>query len=152
MEKKAPTRSRLSLEDLLTMLKLEEAEVATVGYRPYPRAPQLRVEPFRDSITCLAFAREELEPCDNCWLMDFIPSNYHDKALPCHQIPLNEKGETVATIEATGDYERLEKAVLAWLRGRIATLEQELKESRQKDTSLPRTAESGRAITQTHRG
>ena len=122
-------RSREKLEELLVMLKLEEAIVAAVGY--------VRNQPFRDSITCLDFGRESLEPCDQCWLMGFVPREHHPNALPCHQISLNQDGETVASLVAAGDRERLKQAIIAWLRGAIANVEQELKQWEEKNARHP---------------
>jgi hypothetical protein len=58
--------------------------------------------------------------------MEFVPEDYHDKALPCHQIPMNQEGETVVSLKSEGDIPRLEQTVLSWLRKKIAQLEQEL--------------------------
>ncbi len=110
------------------MLKLEESLVAEGGYHPTARRPQLQF--FRDSITCLTFGHEELEPCDQGWLMNFVPPDANPNVIPCHQIALNQNGDTVASLEAAGDRERLEQAILAWLRSAIAKLEEELKQSR----------------------
>ena len=117
--------SREKLEELLVMLKLEEAVVVAVGY--------VRNQPFRDSITCVDFGRESLQPCDGCWLMSFVPREYHQNALPCHQISLNQNGETVAGLASTGDRERLRQTILAWLRGTIAKLEQEREQLEKKN-------------------
>ncbi len=95
------------------MLKLEEATVAAVGFRH-------SIRPFRDSITCLLFAREPLEPCDH-----FVPRCYKETGLPCHQISLNQAGDTVAAPEAGGKHDRLKEEVLVRLRNNIARLEQE---------------------------
>ena len=121
--------SREKLEELLVMLKLEEAVVAAVGY--------VRKQPFRDSITCLDFGRESLEPCDQCWLMRFVPSEHHPDALPCHQISLNENGETVASLVASGDRERLKQVMMAWLRGTIANVERELQQLKEGNAGHP---------------
>ncbi len=118
----AASHNRQSLEQLLGMLKLEEITATKAGYKK-------DLQPFRDSITCLSFARETLEPCDQCWLMRFVPREHHDHALPCQQIPLNQNGETVASLELTGDRERMRHEVLAWLRSNIAKLKEELKQS-----------------------
>jgi hypothetical protein len=111
---------------LLDMLKLEEAVVSAKGLRAGPRIGKRYFEPFKDSMTCLNFSRESLEPCDECWLMEFVPEDFHDKALACHQIPLNGKGETVVTLKAREDIPTLEQTVLSWLRRKIAELETEL--------------------------
>ena len=122
------SNKRLPLEDLLAKLKMEEAIVAKGGYGPSVRTPQVRLQAFRDSISCLNFASESLEPCDQCWLMDFVPGDHHQNTLPCHHIALNESGETVASLTPTGDPGRLQQALLTWLRSNIAKVEQELKQ------------------------
>ena len=115
-------------KQLLDMLKIEEAVVATKGFRGTGGSGKLYYEPFKDSVTCLNFSRENPQPCDACWLMEFVPHGYHPHALPCHQIPLNPAGETVVSLESRGDIVRLEQEVLAWLRSQIAQLERELRE------------------------
>jgi hypothetical protein len=132
MERAFATDERRSRKELLDVLKIEEAVVSARGFRTTPQSSRLYLEPFRDSITCLNFSRETLEPCDQCWLLHFVPGNHHQNALPCHQIPLNQKGETVVSLESRGDIERLEKEVLVWLRGEIAKLERELKENAER--------------------
>jgi hypothetical protein len=128
MEKTLSEGERRNRKQLLDMLKVEEAVVSTKGFRGSARSRTLYFEPFKDSITCLNFGRETLEPCDQCWLMEFVPRDYHENALPCHQIPMNHAGETVVSLECRGDIIRLEQTVLAWLRSKIAQLERELSE------------------------
>jgi hypothetical protein len=120
-------------KQLLDMLKIEEAIVSTKGFRASPRIGKPYFEPFKDSVTCLNFSRESLEPCDECWLMEFVPHDFHEKALPCHQIPMNPEGETVVSLKSKGDIARLEQTVLSWLRNKIAQLEGELG----KDSEAP---------------
>ena len=113
-------------KQLLDMLKLEESVVSAKGLRAGPHTGKPYFEPFKDSMTCLNFSHECPEPCDECWLMEFVPHDYHEKALPCHQIPMNQAGETVVSLKSVGDVTRLEQTVLSWLRNKIAQLEQEL--------------------------
>jgi hypothetical protein len=126
MEKTLSEGERERRKQLLDMLKMEESLVSAKGLRAAPQIGKLYFEPFKDSMTCLNFSRESLEPCDECWLMDFVPNGHHDRALPCHQIPMNHAGETVVSLKSRGDIPRLEETVLSWLRNRIAQLEQEL--------------------------
>ena len=128
MEKARLNRTLRTRKELLDLLKLEEAAVAARGFVPLPGEPDHHLEPFRDSLTCLKFGREALEPCDQCWLMNYVPAESDPDLLPCHQIPLNQQGETVVLLESRGDLVRLGQAVLAWLRSKIAQLEQELGE------------------------
>ena len=109
-------------QELLDMLKLEEATVAARGFPPSPDPPHHHLEPFRDSITCLIGREAPQEPCDQCWLINYVPAGHDPHVIPCHQIPLNQEGETVGSLKARGDWKRLEHSVLAWLRGEIAKL------------------------------
>jgi len=47
--------------------------------------------------------------------MEFVPPEHRDKEDACHYIPLNERGETVASLGKTGDNERLQGALRVWL-------------------------------------
>lgn len=126
MEKTLSEGERQRRKQLLDMLKLEEAVVSAKGLRAGPRIGKRYFEPFKDSMTCLNFSHECPEPCNECWLMEFVPEDFHDKALPCHQIPMDSQGETVVTLKARGDIPTLEQTVLSWLRKKIAELEGEL--------------------------
>ena len=128
MEKATSEGERRKRKQLLDVLKIEEAVVSTRGFRGSARTPNLYFEPFKDSITCLNFGRETLESCDQCWLMEFVPRDYQENALPCHQIPMDDEGGTVVSLESRGDIVRLEQSVLTWLRSKIAQLERELGE------------------------
>jgi hypothetical protein len=125
MEKHNDRSVAMTRQELLDMLKIEEAVVSTKGFHGLSRRGPFYFEPFRDSITCLNFSRETPEPCERCWLMAFVPDSYDEKAVPCHQIPMNPAGETVVTLKAEGDMDRMEQEVLKWLRGKIAELERE---------------------------
>src|SRR5437660_1519366 len=105
MEVAIPDGNRHSREELLRMLKLEESMVTGIGYGPSILTPEVRLRPFRDSISCPNFGRDTLEHCDQCWAMSFVPRDCHHDSLPCHQIPLN-CSETVASLEAAGERER----------------------------------------------
>jgi hypothetical protein len=127
MTKATLNRTRHTRQELLDMLKLEEAAVAARGFPPSPDAPHRHLQPFRDSITCLNFEHEGAqEPCEQCWLANYVPSGHDPNVMLCHQIPLNEKGETVHSLETGGDDpHRLRQEVLGWIRGEIARLEAE---------------------------
>ena len=126
MEEPMSNRTRHTRQELLDMLKLEEAAVAARGFPPAPDPPHHHLEPFRDSITCLNFEREgPQEPCEQCWLMNYVPSGYDPNVMLCHQIPLNQEGETVHSLESGGNSHRLRHEVLGWIRSEIAKLESE---------------------------
>ena len=75
---------------------------------------------FRDSPICLNFdSGAPLQPCERCSLFQFIPEEKRNFHVPCHFIPLNQRGETVASIYQTGTQEDLDAAVRAWLEATI---------------------------------
>ena len=79
---------------------------------------------FQDSPSCLNYglpAREH--PCSECWLIDLVPAEKRGEAVPCHHIPLNEGGDTVATLGGPGNAPDVQEAVIGWLRKKIEELE-----------------------------
>lgn len=61
--------------------------------------------------------------------MNFVPVEKRNEAVPCHHIPLNERGDTVASLEGEENAQELQKAVTKWLRWRIKKLEEALAQS-----------------------
>jgi hypothetical protein len=87
---------------------------------------------FQDSPSCLNYGLPVREhPCSECWLIDFVPAEKRGEAIPCHHIPLNERGDSVATLREPGDAPDVQEAVVGWLRGMIQQLEGELAQSQQ---------------------
>jgi hypothetical protein len=79
---------------------------------------------FQDSPWCLNYRLPIREhPCSECWLMHFVPAEKQGEAVPCHHIPLNERGDTLATIGGPGDAPEVQQAVRTWLRAKIQELE-----------------------------
>jgi hypothetical protein len=139
---------------LLNALKLELKFCELGGYKPvrgrFPErasendpistflfdesAPESRKElsVFRDSPSCLNYGLPVRErPCSECWLIDFVPAEKRGETVPCHHIPLNERGDSVATLGGPGDAPDVQEAVLDWLRGMIQQLEAEPAQSQQ---------------------
>src|SRR5260370_3615930 len=104
--------------DLLQVLQSELDFLSKGGYDPSVRTPRERTILFQDSPICPEF------PCrthnEQCLLMQFVPEADRAKQVPCHHIPLNDRGETVERLlaEAEGQ-ERAEEALKAWLRRAI---------------------------------
>jgi hypothetical protein len=57
-------------------------------------------------------------------LLNFVPKERCDEAIPCRHIPLNGSGETLATLYSTGTNEEIQQALREWLLKTIAGLEQ----------------------------
>jgi hypothetical protein len=113
--------------EMIKQLKFEIEIIEKGGYYPSVREPRHVPENFRDSVTCLNVGLEEKEhPCSSCFLSEFAPPEVRNsKDDVCHKIPLNDKGNTVESLKAEGDPNKLQASVLAWLKNTVAKLEQE---------------------------
>jgi hypothetical protein len=109
--------------DILDVLKVELDFLEKGGYHRSVRTPRLPTSVFQDSTTCLCYPTHAHE--DECVLMKCVPAGEKSASIPCHQIPLNEAGETIEMLEARGDEQALEDAVKGWLRRRIAQIEEQ---------------------------
>src|SRR5215471_11512056 len=70
---------------------------------------------FEDSPSCPKKKYCASDPQSSCTLMSFVPLEQRHQTLPCHHIPLNDAGETVASLEKSGNREKIEAALRAWL-------------------------------------
>ena len=79
--------------------------------------------PFQENVSCLNFG-EPLRPhaCRECLLFDFVPKQSRTEEIPCHFIPLDPAGRTVATFMNERKYDDLERALKVWLRKTISQL------------------------------
>jgi hypothetical protein len=55
--------------------------------------------------------------------MQFVPADRRSDPLPCHQIPLNARGETLDGLYAEAGDAELQEKLAAWLRDTIRELE-----------------------------
>jgi len=112
--------------DLLEVLKNELAFIESGGYGRSVRTPWLPTSMFQDSLSCLNFGDPKRgHPCDECLLMQFVPSDRQSTGVPCHHIPLTEDGDTVDGLERWGTQDDLEDAVKTWLQTAIRQLQEE---------------------------
>jgi len=122
--------------DPIEVLKFELNFTETGGYGRSVRTPWLPTSTFQDSLSCLNFGDpHRTHPCQDCFLMQFVPPERRTENVPCHHIPLNEAGETVHVISGCENQEDLEAAVKNWLRTTIARLERE--KAQQQHPSVP---------------
>lgn len=111
--------------DMLEVLKNELAFIEAGGYGRSVRAPWLPTSIFQDSLSCLNFGDPKRgHSCEECLLMQFVPTDRRATNVPCHHIPLSEDGETVDGLERWGTQDDLEDAVKAWLQSAIKHMEQ----------------------------
>jgi hypothetical protein len=106
------------------LIRLLEAELDLIeaggyGQRVGGAQPQM----FDRSLVCIDhwFVPGVDSGCQQeCALMSFVPEAHRNEPHPCHHIVLNDKGETVRSLE--GNQARLEREVKQWLRGTIQRL------------------------------
>ncbi len=114
-------------EDRRNVLQVLRYELNFVEQGGYGRdSRQGPISPFQDTLSCLNFGDPlRSHTCQGCCLSDFVPEGSRTEDIPCHFIPLNDKGTTVAKLLKNGSREDLEAALKAWLRATIAKLEKE---------------------------
>ena len=115
-------------KEMIEQLKFEIQMIEKGGYYPSVRDPHHNPEIFRDTITCLNVGLEEKEhACESCFLSEFAPPELRNsKDDLCHQIVLNEKGDTIKSLKAEDDPYRIQANVLSWLKKTVAKLEEEV--------------------------
>ena len=110
--------------EMLDALKLELRFLETGGYEPSVHEPRQELRVFLDSPSCLNYALPVREhPCSECWLIDFVPAAQRGEPVPCHHIPLNKDGDTIAAMGKQGDNLNVQEAMGKWLRNKIEELE-----------------------------
>jgi len=110
--------------DMLELLKTELDFIKKGGYGRSVRTPWKPTSPFRDSLTCVNYALpEKAHPCSECHLIDYVPQDKQSEQVPCHFIPLNAAGDTVATLE--DNEPKLEETLQGWMRRKISEIEAE---------------------------
>lgn len=118
----------MTRKEKLEALRFELSFLDEGGYGRSPQTPHLPRSLFVDSPTCLNFDEAQRQhPCSECLLIDYVPKDKFQEAVPCHHIPLNATGQT---IDSTFDYgnELVTQDLLRnWLIRAIAQLEQEEK-------------------------
>lgn len=121
-----------NLKEIIDQLKLERDVLKGGGYGRSVRTPWKPTRLFRDSVTCLNLDEPvKQHPCNECSLWEWVPEEHRDEDIPCHFIPLNERGENIASfLEDARDREEAEAALLEWLNSTIAKLEASLPQPR----------------------
>ena len=124
--------------DVLEVLRYELNFLEQGGYGNWYSTPWGPASIFQDSLTCPNHG-DPTRPhaCHECLLYDFVPEEYRTEDVPCHHIPLNRQGVTVATPNQTE--EELRENVKHWLKRTIARIEAD----RAKQKTELATAEGG---------
>ena len=109
---------------VLEILRFELKFLEDGGYGRSPRTPWRPTNIFEDSPTCLNFGDpSHPHPCNECFLMKFVPKEKQEEGVPCRFIPLTEEGETVDDFYRCGTQIELEEALKNWLRKEISRME-----------------------------
>jgi hypothetical protein len=111
--------------DILEVLRFELNFLEQGGYERSIRTPWKWASTFEHSPTCPNFNKPERPySCTDCQLIDLVPVSARGLDVPCHQIPIGPRGETVSTMEQEHDLLELEEALGNWLRATINDIEQ----------------------------
>jgi nucleotide-binding universal stress UspA family protein len=107
-----------SNHSILAALKAELEFLDNGGYgRPF-RSGWRPTLLFRDSPICPDFFRHSIRSgCSECFLTDFDSDQGNDVPgpYPCHDIILNDAGDTIAKLQRTATQPELDRAYRAWL-------------------------------------
>ena len=110
--------------ELLKALKQQLAFFDHGGYGYTYRSTWRPTLLIRDSPLCLNATFTRARPCRECILFSMVPPEKRDLLLPCHHIPLNQAGDTVAKLYADGGQETLDRTFRDWLHTTIQRLEE----------------------------
>ena len=111
-------------QEILDALKFELTFLERGGYEPSVREPRTALSIFQDSPSCPNYAATtKTHACAECFLIDFVPPEKREEAVPCHHIPLNDRGDTVSSLGGPGDGVEVQRAMRGWLRKRIDAME-----------------------------
>ena len=113
--------------EILARLKSELGDLEYGRTRRSVHMPWEELSFFQDSATCLNAGLDgRPHPCGNCMLMPWVPENSRAEIVPCHHIPLDDKGNTIQNLDRGYNRHSVEEAVIGWLKTRIAELEKEV--------------------------
>lgn len=116
--------------EVLDKLKTELGALEYGREKRSVHMPWEEISFFQDSVTCLNYGLDgRPHPCGKCMLMPYVPQESRGESVPCHHIPLDDKGNTIQNLDRGYNRNSVEQAVINWLKGRIAELEAELASS-----------------------
>jgi hypothetical protein len=127
-----------SKSELIRLLEAELDLIESGGYESPAGHPELKRPLFDRSVSMACINHWEVpgheKDChEDCVLLDSVPLANRGEKMPCHHIPLNDKGDTVNTLEAKAGRERTQEEVKRWLRRKIAQLKRESSSDNEKE-------------------
>jgi hypothetical protein len=109
--------------DVLQTLRYELNDLEQGGFER-DRAMLGTESPFLGTFTCINYGDPlRTHACHECLLYQFVPDDKKTEELPCHFIPLNASGETIAELIEKHDSGRMATVLEQWLRTTIADLD-----------------------------
>jgi len=112
--------------DILKLLKEELDSIEKGGYGRSVHTLWKPESTFKDSLTGPKYGYlDRAHPCNESDLFDFVSPEQSGTALPCHNIRLNETGETIKDSEAAHSEAKLEAKLKDWLHTTIKGIEEE---------------------------
>ena len=116
--------------DLLDKLKTELGALEFGRNKRSVHLPWEETSFFQDSVTCLNYGQDgRPHSCRDCMLMSYVPQDSQNETVPCHHIPLDDKGNTIENLDRGYNRHSIEEAVVGWLRAKISEIEKELASS-----------------------
>ncbi len=110
--------------EVFEALKFELTFLERGGYERSVREPRKALSIFQDSPSCPNYAAmTKTHACADCFLIDFVPAEKRGEAVPCHHIPLNDRGDTVNSLGGSGDDVGIQRALRGWLGKTIDAME-----------------------------
>ena len=119
--------SRLSKPEDDQLLQLLQAELKFLDAGGYGRTFRSQWRPtllLRDSPACLNYGGiGRQNPCEECPLFSLVAPEKKVMLVPCHFIPLNKSGVTIAELYAKASQESLDQLYRKWLQDMTHKLE-----------------------------
>ena len=96
------------------------------GYRRSVHSPWRAAYLFEESPSC-PNSSDQARPhaCNDCWLMQFVPTELRTEQVPCRFVQLGANGITVDSLYRCGTALETEEALRSWLHQRIRELERQ---------------------------
>jgi len=93
---------------------------------------------FEESPSCPKESYCECSVDRDCVLMTFVPVEHREEKVPCRHIPLNDKGETIASLSLShASRPEIEATLRSWLQDRIRELRGQLQATTEQETGGP---------------
>ena len=120
-----------NLSKVLDLLKKELEFLEQGGYKRSPERPWRASYMFEESPSCPNHSdRTRQTRCQDCWMMQFVPSDLQVEQIPCRFVPLTADGITVDSLYRCGTSAESEEALRKWLQQQIRKIEGELSSAR----------------------